>query len=254
VANLRIRNSSGIIEATRSLNSPVFPFIPLTSDNATQSLQNCFSLDIDDPKEEFGFSNLYVAGLSSKLADVLRAMRIVECTISAYVDGLAINLDLSLICDQRNLIMHTLMSLPSAAIAGEFMAASSIYETTRLAAILYGIGVIFPLPTSSAPFEVVVRKLLAALREGEWVRYRRIPQLSQLELWVLTIGGIASEWKMPVERSHCKSLIRQLLGDKSRFPAFVDYKHTVLKPILWLDVACDAAGERLWNEIVLEMS
>jgi hypothetical protein len=100
---------------------------------------------------------------------------------------------------------------------------------------------------------MVVRKLLAALQEGEWVRYWHIPQLSQLELWVLTIGGIALEWNMPVERSHCITLIRQLLGDKSRFPPFVDYKHAVLKPILWLDVACDAAGERLWNEIILEM-
>jgi len=211
-------------------------------------------LDIDDSKEEFGLSNLYVPGLSSTLADVLRAMRIFECTISAYVDGLAINLDLPLVCDQRNLIMHTLMSLPPAAIAGGCMAASSIYETTRLAAILYGIGVIFPLPSLSAPFNVLVRNLQVAFQEGEWARYRHIPHLSQLELWVLTIRGIASEWNMPVERSYSITLIRQLLGDKPRFPSFVEFKHTVLKPILWLDVACDAAGERLWNEIVLEMA
>lgn len=209
-------------------------------------------MDIDVSKEEFVFSNLYAVGFPSELADVLRAMRIFECTIAAYSDGSAINLDLALICDQRNLIMHSLMSLPSNAIPGGIMA-SSIYETTRLAAILYGIGVIFPLPNVSAPFEVVVRKLLAALQEGQWAKYWHIPQLSQLELWVLVIGGIASEWNMPVERSHCITLIRQLIGDKSRFPAFVDFKDTVLKPILWMDVACDTAGERLWNEIVLDM-
>ena len=230
----------------------MFPFIPLIAENTAQNLRTAFHLD-DALEGEFDFNPLHVAGFTPRLAEVFLAMKSFEGTISSFSNGsVNTNLDLPLVSDERNLIMHTLMSLPSAAIAGGSSAASSIYETARLAAILYGVGVIFPLPASSAPFEALVKELLMALQQqGEWDRYRLVPQLTQLKLWILTIGGIAAESIMPMERSLCMAQIRKLLGEIRPSSRFTDYKYAVLKPILWLDVACDAAGERLWREMEL---
>ena len=92
----------------------------------------------------------------------------------------------------RNLAHHKLLTLPPAVELGELSThLCSWYEPRRLASLIFGIGVNFPLPVLAAPF----RRLVALLRQSLNVWDFQIVQKADLppSLWVLVIGAIAAK-------------------------------------------------------------
>ncbi|KAJ6022200.1 hypothetical protein N7540_007704 [Penicillium herquei] len=120
-------------------------------------------------------------------------------SIESYVRGDTLRLDAQMMCDRRNLAQYNLMSIPST--SGQHHE-SALSEICRIAAIIYSIGVTFPLSGVGAPFPKLVQLLQSELENSEILESD--PQVSttnQVLLWVLTMGGIAS-----IERSERKCI------------------------------------------------
>ena len=145
-------------------------------------------------------------------------------------------------CDRRNLAQYNLMSIPST--SGQYHE-SALSEICRIAAIIYSIGVTFPLAGVGAPFPKLVRLLQSELGNSEILELEpHVSTTNQLLLWVLTIGGIASIEKP--ERKWYVSALAEVMT-KCQLSEWIDVKNS-LKEILWLDSACNMAGKELWKE------
>ncbi|KAH0842789.1 hypothetical protein FOPE_07943 [Fonsecaea pedrosoi] len=239
---------SGVIQASRTLTQPVFPFVPLADDgDRTATLWGMLGTCPNELRDEFTYSSLFDLGLTTELAVVWVAMQRYEHGVERFVDGALPDLDLARLCDRRNLIQHTLLSLPSHADLPSATRPRPIYEPTRLAMLIYALTVIFPLPAQTAPIPILVRQLKSALRESDMRSISSSHQAERLLMWILVIGGAAAR-DVPEERVWFVAALRRLtspLGIKK----FEDLKQAVLKRILWLDRACDAAGKTLWAEV-----
>ncbi|OAP57263.1 hypothetical protein AYL99_08001 [Fonsecaea erecta] len=241
---------SGVIQASRTLTQPVFPFVPLTDDgDRTATLWGMLGMRPSELRDEFTYSSLFDLGLTTDLAVVWVAMQRYEHGVEMFVDGALPDLDLARLCDRRNLIQHTLLSLPSHIDLPSAARSQPIYEPTRLAILIYSLTVIFPIPAQTAPITILTRQLKTALRESDMrSSWSSSHQAQRLLMWILVIGGVAAR-DVPEERLWFIAALGRLsaqLGIKR----FEDLKKTVLKRILWLDRACDDAGKRLWAEIL----
>ena len=108
-------------------------------------------------------------------------------TLVDYCDGMLKPRSLSVLADRRNYVQHSLMSLPADSESkGMVQAADPFYELTRLAAIIYSLLVIFPLPPRTASFVELalhVKSQISNSKIGEaWAR------ASELLLWVIVMG------------------------------------------------------------------
>ncbi|KIW34067.1 uncharacterized protein PV07_00867 [Cladophialophora immunda] len=241
---------SGVIQASRTLTQPVFPFVPLTDDgDRTATLWGMLGTCPNELRDEFTYSSLFDLGLTAGLAVAWVAMQRYEHGVEMFVDGALPDLDLARLCDRRNLIQHTLLSLPSHTDLPSADRPRPIYEPTRLALLIYSLTVIFPLPPQTAPITVLARQLKSALRESDMRSgWSSSHQAQRLLMWILVIGGAAAR-DVAEERLWFIAALGRLsaqLGIKK----FEDLKKNVLKRILWLDRACDAAGKTLWAEIL----
>jgi hypothetical protein len=121
----------------------------------------------------------------------------------------------------------------------------AVYETCRLAGLVFGIGVTFPLPAERAPFQTLIIRMQAALHvsylESTWSSEDAVRVL----LWVLVIGGIAAR-DLP-ERAWFVATLRRITLC-SGLSTWQDLKQA-LKLMLWLDSACDSAGMKLWEDL-----
>jgi hypothetical protein len=235
--------SSDILSASKVLSCPQLPFISLQGEmNPTLQDQLGFGpTDLED-----GFMRLCKIGFNAELAEVYQAMKAYISTVEKYLDGTAAEPDMCRISNQRNLVQYHLLSLPSVAkLNPKFRQSYPVYEACRLAGLIFGVGVIFPLPIRTAPFQTLVKLLQAELWESKlestWCSRDAVGVL----LWILTLGGIAARglperaWFVATlgwATAHC---------DLSRWR---DLKQ-ILEMMPWLDSACDNAGQQLWDEL-----
>ena len=149
------------------------------------------------------------------------------------------------ITNQRNVVQYHLLSLPPAGqFDKNFRQRYPVYESCRLAGLIVGVGVTFPLPAQTAPFQTLIRLLQVELQasdlESTWPGRDAVRAL----LWVLTIGGIAATG-LP-ERAWFVATLRRVTV-RSGLSRWQDLKQ-VLESMLWLESACDRAGKQLWDE------
>ncbi|OAG41588.1 hypothetical protein AYO21_04290 [Fonsecaea monophora] len=176
---------SGVIQASRTLTQPVFPFVPLADDgDRTATLWGMLGTCPNELRDEFTYSSLFDLGLTTELAVVWVAMQRYEHGVERFVDGALPDLDLARLCDRRNLIQHTLLSLPSHADLPSATRPRPIYEPTRLAMLIYALTVIFPLPAQTAPIPILVRQLKSALRESDMRSISSSHQAERLLMWI----------------------------------------------------------------------
>ncbi len=232
---------------------PIFPFVPLVEDGDQHQTPTLWSLLGTSPSElrdEFVFNSLFDLGLTNDLALVLVAMQRYGQCVQLFVDGALPDLDLARFCDRRNLIQHTLLTLPSGRDLANPSYPRPIYEPTRLAMLIYSLTVIFPLPLQTAPLATLTGQLRAALQATDLrTSWSSSHQARRLLIWVLFIGGVAAR-DMPEDRSWFMALLRRLTAKQSQLKGFDNLKRDVLSRILWLDRSCDAAGRFLWKEIL----
>lgn len=192
-----------------------------------------------------GFDKFGDAGLTHELVDVLRGMCEYNSTIELYSQGMIPYPNMAAIADKRNWVQHCLLSLPSVHdFDGQYFQGHRTYEPCRVAAIMYSLLIIFPLPAATAPFPRLAGMLKAALIDSEL----RTSWDSALELltWILVVGGIAS--KNAPERIWFVAALGRLTATV-RISKWEELKRVVMS-FLWVESACDSAGQALWNEIL----
>ena len=173
-------------------------------------------------------------------------MKIYTSTLEKYIEGDISGPNPRMICDQRNLIQYHLMSFPP---ARSLTGANPFYEVCRISAIIYSVGVTFPLPGAGAPFASLARTLKTELQVlgpcCDW------PSLdANILVWLLTLGGIAATG-LSERKWFVVALARQ--ARRALLCQWQELKQA-LKATLWLDSACDRAGEQLWTEVMALMS
>lgn len=118
-----------------------------------------------------------------------------------------------------------------------------MYESCRVAALIYDLSIIFPVP----PVTGVVARLVA--------KAKATLQMMRLEAmlgagvkaitWVLFMAGAAAE-SMPERRWFVEKL-RLVLVSESTYQW--DTVREILNSYLWMSSAMDDAAVRLWHEI-----
>jgi hypothetical protein len=190
-------------------------------------------------------------GFTAQLAEVFQAMKAYITIVERYQQGCMVEPDMCQLSDQRNLIQYHLLSLSSAREFGQnFSQNCPVYEICRLAGLIFSIGVIFPLPAQTAPFQTLVRLLQVELQrlnlESTWCT----PDGRRVLIWALTLGSIAAAG-FPEKTCFVAALGKLVVHyGLSRWR---DLKQ-VLESILWLDTACDSAAQQLWDEIKSSVS
>jgi hypothetical protein len=145
-------------------------------------------------------------------------------------------------CDRRNLVQYNLMSIQP--INGS-EPENAVSEICRIAAIIYSVGVTFPLAGVGAPLESLVKMLKTELQKCNLLEIATLsPATDRLLLWVLMMGGIAAMDKS--ERPWFAAQLSNVIN-RSRLTHWKDLK-SALKSTLWLDSACDMGGRDLWRE------
>jgi hypothetical protein len=185
-------------------------------------------------------------GFTAELAEVFQAMKAYTSIIEKYQDGSTPEPDLCRICNQRNFVQHSLLSLlPAGKLDQDFRKSHPVYEICRLAGLIFGVGVIFPLPAQTAPLPTLVRLLQAELQESSLESDWWFPDAVEVLIWVLTLGGIAATG-LPNRTWFVAALGR--VSACSGLARWRDLR-PVLDQILWLDSACDFGGQQLWEEV-----
>jgi hypothetical protein len=191
-----------------------------------------------------GFPRLLFSGLDELFLSTIVAIVDLTVIIDCHCRGVKLIEDQTKFIDQRNAVQHRLLSLPSGLELKEgAVKSTSVYECTRLACMIYGSGVTFPLPSVTGVFHRLASTLKTELETSRadpcWLFS------SKALLWILVFGGIAARGTK--ERSW---YVQNMLTVTSVMK-LVTWKaiSTELKNFLWLDSACDSAGQELWSEV-----
>lgn len=128
---------------------PCFDFWPLADSRLGWSVQEMLGFGPSDVDQ--GFGRLQEIGATHQMAEAFQA---VHTYIGIIKASLNFTPDTSLLADQRNLTQHTLLSLSPASDISTFFShptRAATYEACRLAALIFGVGVLFPIPAQNTP-------------------------------------------------------------------------------------------------------
>jgi hypothetical protein len=194
-----------------------------------------------------GLDPLFASSLSTEMEQVFQAIRAYASIVETYQEGGHFGMDGSIMCDQRNLIQWHLMSLlPASQLGPVFLQSHPIYEACRISAMIFGVGVTFPLPPETAPLSTLAKLLQIELQQHDQnIAWSSLAAVRVL-FWAFTLGGIAATGTH--NREWFVAELKQL-ALLHRLNTWDDLK-PILKTVLWLDCACDSAGKKLWNEVI----
>lgn len=203
-------------------------------------------LGLAQPDLNYRFMMLYTVGFTAELAEVFQVMKAFTCILEKYQDGSTTEPDLCRISNQRNFVQHRLLSLlPAGKLDWDFRKSHPVYEICRLAGLIFGVGVIFPLPVQTTPLPTLVKHLQAELQEPSLESAWWFPDAVEILIWVLTLGGIAATG-LPNRIWFVATLGR--VSACSGLSNWRDLK-LILDRMLWLDSACNVGGQQLWEEV-----
>lgn len=196
---------------------------------------------------EHGFSKFRDIGFTSEMAEALQAARVYTTIVEDYLRRATVKPDFTMIIDQRNLVHYSILFLPS---ASEIPSLSHpehgiIYESCRLAALVYGVGVVFPLPAGSTPLSDLARLIKAVLQIPSTQSVWSSPDACTALIWVLVLGGIAAE--NISERLWFVTALGHT-ARQNRIACWDDLR-SALGAMLWSDAACEQPGKMLWVDV-----
>lgn len=192
-----------------------------------------------------GFEGLRDFGVSERASTVLQNMVDLTIIIDGHCRGAKTIPDMGIFIYRRNALQHSLISLPTGddLDVGE-VSSACLYESIRLAAIIYSVAVTFPLP----PLTGIFQKLATALKNiMESSKFDPCWQLCpQTLLWILTLGGITAA--RTAERTWYVQNLDAVAGALNllEWDDVVDNN----EEYLWLDSACNSGGSSLWMEVI----
>ncbi|KAJ5209936.1 Protein of unknown function DUF3468 [Penicillium cf. griseofulvum] len=220
---------------------PCFDFWPLADFRLGLSIQELLGFGPSDIEQ--GFGRLREIGATPQMAEAFQAVHTYIEIIKASPNSTH---DVSLLADRRNLTQHTILCLSPASNLHTFSnpTHATTYEVCRLAALIFGVGVLFPIPAQNTPLNRLARLIHSLLLQPSSSELWSSPSIRLPLIWVLTLGGIAAN-DTP-ERAWFASA----LGDIARRTGLSSWASikSILGSMLWYDVACDLAAETLWQE------
>lgn len=225
-----------MLGASRSLSRPSFPYI---------SLQTGGYIDLQDFIDP-NLENFESTDIPPNMQTIFQSHRTYVSEIEMYEDGMPVGTDV--LCDHRNVVQWHIMSLlPSAQLDPSHARKFPLYESCRLALIIFGVGVTFPLPPQSAPLVTLGRMLKAELQTYHKGTQDVPVSGRSLYLWSLTLGGIAatgsSERDWFVDRLQLHTACHGI-------STWDDFEKQ-LESVLWLHGACALAAKLIWDEIMI---
>lgn len=190
-------------------------------------------------------------GLPRLFAELICAMNTYTALVDHCMDP-QVSYDFCLLADQRNIVHFTLLSLPHAAIEPDPnnpyytpQPQDIVYETFRLATLIYGIGIILPLPAQSTPLTKLAELIHNILRIPNNLSLWSAPQAQVGLLWILTLGAIAATHTP--RRSWYVDMLRRVV-DHNRITSYDDLKR-YLTLVVWQPSSCDKPGADLWADV-----
>lgn len=186
------------------------------------------------------------AGLNSDITCSLYELAAYTASIESYVRGDTLRLDAQVMCDRRNLAQYNLMCIvPQTGMQQE----SALSEITRIATVIYSVGVTFPLAGVGAPFSKLVKLLRLEITDSRILEMASFRESTRcFLLWALVMGGITAEES---DKAWYITVLANLISQYQ----FTDWKKLKgsLKMILWLDSACDMAGKELYAQLCSQL-
>ncbi|EKV11612.1 Oligophrenin-1 [Penicillium digitatum] len=219
---------------------PCFDFWPLADCRRGLSVQELLGFGPSDVAQ--GFGHLQEIGVTRQMAEAFQAVHTYIGIIKASPTSTH---DVSLLVDQRNLTQHTLLCLsPASELLFAHPTHAATYEACRLAALVFGVGVLFPIPAQNTPLNRLARLIQSVLLQPSSADLWTSPAARLPLIWVLALGGIAAN------DTRERTWFATALGDITRGTGLMSWESikSVLASMLWYDVACDSAAEALWQE------
>ncbi|EFR01660.1 hypothetical protein MGYG_04662 [Nannizzia gypsea CBS 118893] len=292
-------STSGVMLSTKYLAKPRLPFVPIFKETAIGQTPNWPSLNPTPNSNGSDYPGSSSDDLSStttttlnyllstrpmhnsiptnplspippNLQVILQNMREYNIVVDLQTQGLLPNLELSVIADRRNYIQYNLVSLPASyEFPDGYNATYRLYEPCRLAAMVYSMLVIFPLPAANRPFKRLVAQLVNALiavdgdegsgwaaESGQWpweygregsqdLTHEEEDRVSSLYLWIIVMGGIASRG-IRADTDWFAARFEQTLQMKE-LSTWEEVKQC-LTSIMWMDSVCDYGGLAFWRD------
>jgi hypothetical protein len=232
-----------LLSAVNSISKPVLPNLCI-HENYIASTTIWAKSPLRRQKVAGAFWRLSNYGITDTMLQVLDSMGHITTAIDYFVQGMPGSLTLGGIIRTRVAVQKHVMLLPTAKELNITASSGpSIYECCRLAAIIFSVGVIFPIPNTYDVLQTLVQRLKAAIEVSGIESYSA--ECSEVFLWILVLGGIAALEKpeRPWFVSQLALLVKGLKID------WVGAQH-ILETFLWLDIACSASGRHLWIEVL----
>lgn len=159
------------------------------------------------------------------------------------------NLNPTTLTDQRNIVQYTLLKLPPATrILSYFIHPTQVttYEACRLASLILGVGIIFPIPAQNSPLHRLARNIKDVLCRRTAYALWHLRATKAPLIWILVLGGIAATG-IPERDFFVLALasVARSIG----FDSWLGLK-CMLRQMIWHDSAGEKAGALLWAEAV----
>ena len=174
---------------------------------------------------------------------VLCGLRYYTLAIDDYLQGRPEAQTLGMLAQQRNFVQHDLMSLTNDDDRVEVSHECSIYTLCRLAATIYSLLVIFPLPTSTAPFSKLGIQIKTHLSSP--IIHHRWNETPGLMIWITVMASIAAVGSR--ERSWYVSILDRLVA-RLQVSSWHQFKQHLQK-FLRYGSTSDLDGVDLWKDI-----
>ena len=235
-----------IIYSINSATKPVFP--PLRShETYIEAVRLWATSPSRKPVQKLGsrFWNLQDHGMTDALLQVLDAMASVTIAIDHYLKGKPDCLTVGVIARTRTAIQKRLLLLPPDDELGIIPSSNPcLYEACRLAGLIFGIAVVFPIPNTYDVLRTLSQRLKASIEKSEICESESL-KVQYVLLWMLILGGIAAldKAERPWFVSRLAKLVRALEIDWNSVEG-------ILERFLWLESACSPGGQLLWFEVV----
>jgi hypothetical protein len=236
-----------MMTAVNGFTKPILP--PLRShENYISAVKVWATTQYRNPVQMLAsaFWRLQDYGITDSMLQVLDAMGALTFAIWHYLQGKPGGLTLGQLVRTRMAVEKRLLMLPSGdELNIPTMITPNVYECCRLTTMIFGVAVVLPIPNTYDILQIYVAHLKAGIEESHLdTLSSQNANLSDLFLWMLVLGGIASLDK-PERRWFVSQLA--LLVDKLR----IDWRgiEDILETFLWLDSACGPRGRELWAKI-----
>lgn len=186
--------------------------------------------------------------MTDEMHVVFQGVRAYHCLVQRFQDGMQ-DVDQVDLCDVRNVVQwHIMALLPSSQLDPAIIQFCPVYEICRLALMIFGIGIVFPLPLSAIQLGQLSRMMQVALQlllDFESLHGTQPPSMIEAQCWCLVLGGMVAE---PPQRAWYVEELRRVLSSLG-ISTWKMLKMT-LHRFLWWEVSCEISGRQLWDEAI----